>query len=159
MPCIHPSIEGVPRVSPPPQLGDQAQKEEAERTHRSNEPTTRTGKRPAQRRLDRLQWLCFDDRCNRLDALSCSSTLVSFFTRVQVSCADISPSCSHLMLDNSAGDIKAREDMDDQLKKRDIDVAVATKRCHLRQSKVGLPGYNALKEGNKKAPAAWAEAR
>ena len=46
-----------------------------------------------------------------------------------------------------------------QLKERDIDVAVATKRCHLRQSKVGLPGYNALKEGNKKAPAAWAEAR
>ena len=46
-----------------------------------------------------------------------------------------------------------------KLKERDIDVAVATKRCHLRQSKVGLPGYNALKEGNKKAPAAWAEAR
>ena len=46
-----------------------------------------------------------------------------------------------------------------QPKERDIDVAVATKRCHLRQSKVGLPGYNALKEGNKKAPAAWAEAR
>ena len=46
-----------------------------------------------------------------------------------------------------------------QSKERDIDVAVATKRCHLRQSKVGMPGYNALKEGNKKAPAAWAEAR
>ena len=61
-----------------------------------------------QRRLERLEWLCFDDNCNRLDALSCSSTLVSFFTRVQVSCADISPSCSHLMLDNSAGDIQGR---------------------------------------------------
>ena len=51
------------------------------------------------------------------------------------------------------------ERVDYQPKERDIDVAVATKRCHLRQSKVGLPGYNALKEGNKKAPAAWAEAR
>ena len=51
------------------------------------------------------------------------------------------------------------EDEGFQLKERDIDEAVATKRCHLRQSKVGLPGYNALKEGNKKAPAAWAEAR
>ena len=63
------------------------------------------------------------------------------------------------MLDNSAGDIKAREDVGNQLKKRDIDVAVATKRCHLRQSKVVLPGYNSLKEGNKKASAARAEAR
>ena len=73
--------------------------------------TTRTrakGRGRIQRRLERLEWLCFDDKCNRLDALSCSSTLVSFFTRVQVSCADISPSFSHLMLDNSAGDIKGR---------------------------------------------------
>ena len=61
-----------------------------------------------QRRLDRLEWLCFDDKCNRLDAFSCSSTLVSFFTRIHVSWADISPSCSHLMLDSSAGDIKSR---------------------------------------------------
>ena len=91
-----------------PQLGDQAHKKEDERKHQSNEPTIRTRKSPAQRRLDRLEWLCFDDRCNRLDALSCSSTLVSIFTKVQVSCADISPSCSHLMLDNSAGDIKGR---------------------------------------------------
>ena len=60
-----------------------------------------------QRRLDRLEWLCFDDKCNRLDALSCSSTLVSFFTRIHVSWADISPSGSHLMLDSSAGDIKS----------------------------------------------------
>ena len=51
------------------------------------------------------------------------------------------------------------QDVSFQFKEGDIDVAVATKRCHLRQSKVGLPGYNALKEGNKKAPAAWAEAR
>ena len=64
------------------------------------------GKRPVQLRLGRLEWLCFDDKCNKLDAFSCSSTLVSFFTKFQVSCADISPSCSHLMLDNSAGDIK-----------------------------------------------------
>ena len=63
------------------------------------------------------------------------------------------------MLDNSAGDIKAREDVDNQLKKRDIDVAVATKRCHLRQSEVGLFRYNILQGGNKKASAAWAEAR
>ena len=83
---------------------------------RTNNLTTfpSTTRRPAkgrgriQRRLERLEWLCFDDKCNRLDALSCSSTLVSFFTRVQVSCADISPSFSHLMLDNSAGDIKGR---------------------------------------------------
>ena len=61
------------------------------------------------------------------------------------------------MLDNSAGDIKGRRVF--QLKERDIDVAVATKRCHLKQSEVGLPGYNALQEGNKKASAAWAEAR
>ncbi|AHF63932.1 hypothetical protein Syncc8109_1575 [Synechococcus sp. WH 8109] len=61
-----------------------------------------------QRRLERLEWLCFDDKCNRLDALFCSSSLVSVFSRVQVSCADISPSCSHLMHDNSAGDIKGR---------------------------------------------------
>ena len=46
-----------------------------------------------------------------------------------------------------------------QPKERDIDVAVATKRCHLRQSKVGLRGYNDMQEGNKKASAAWAEAR
>ena len=51
------------------------------------------------------------------------------------------------------------EDLVFQPKERDINVAVATKRCHLRQSKVGLPGYNVLKEGNKKASAAWAEAR
>ena len=51
------------------------------------------------------------------------------------------------------------EDVGFQLKERDTDVAVATRRCHLRQSKVGLPGYNVLKEGNKKASAAWAEAR
>ena len=69
-------------------------------------PPSNGSKRPVQRRLGRLEWLCFDDKCNKLDALSCSSTLVSFFTRFQVSCADISPSCSHLMLDNSAGDIK-----------------------------------------------------
>ena len=49
--------------------------------------------------------------------------------------------------------------MNYQTKERDIDVAVATKRCHLRQSKVVLPGYNSLKEGNKKASAAGAEAR
>ena len=61
------------------------------------------------------------------------------------------------MLDNSAGDIQGRVAF--QLKERDIDVAVATKRCHLRQSEVGLPGYNVLQEGNKKASAAWAEAR
>ena len=75
-------------------------------------PSLKLGKRPVQRRLGRLdlEWLCFDDRCNKLDALSCSSTLVSFFTRFQVSCADISPSCSHLMLDNSAGDIKEKHD-------------------------------------------------
>ena len=81
---------------------------------RTNNLTTfpSTTRRPAkgrgriQRRLERLEWLCFEDKCNRLDALSCSSTLVSFLTRVQVSCADISPSFSHLMLDNSAGDIK-----------------------------------------------------
>ena len=38
-----------------------------------------------------------------------------------------------------------------QPKERDIDVAVATKRCHLRQSEVGLLGYNVLQEGNKKS--------
>ena len=73
----------------------------------ATKPRSKKGCR-IQRRLERLEWLCFDDKCNRLDALSCSSTLVSFFTSVQVSCADISPSCSHLMLDNSAGDIKGR---------------------------------------------------
>ena len=46
-----------------------------------------------------------------------------------------------------------------QPKERDIDVAVATKRCHLRQSEVGLFRYNFLQGGNKKASAAWAEAR
>ena len=38
--------------------------------------------------------------------------------------------------------------MDDeviQLKERGIDVAVATKRCHLRQSEYGLHGYNILR--------------
>ena len=46
-----------------------------------------------------------------------------------------------------------------QPKERDIDVAVATKRCHLRQSEIGLFRYNVLQGGNKKASAAWAEAR
>ena len=32
-----------------------------------------------------------------------------------------------------------------QLKERGIDVAVATKRCHLRQSEYGFPGYNILR--------------
>ena len=91
-----------------PQQRDQAPKQEVERKHQSNEPTMRTRKSPAQQRLDRLEWLCFDDRCNKFDALSCSSTLMSLLTRLHVSCADISPSCSHLMLDNSAGDIKGR---------------------------------------------------
>ena len=48
-----------------------------------------------------------------------------FFTRVQVSCADISPSFSHLMLDIQQE--TSREDVVFQLKERDIDVAVATK--------------------------------
>ena len=86
------------------------QQRESERTTSPTlSSTTRTrakGRGRIQRRLGRLEWLCFDDKCNKLDALSCSSTLVSFFTRFQVSCADISPSFSHLMLDNSAGDIK-----------------------------------------------------
>ena len=51
------------------------------------------------------------------------------------------------------------KNMNYQTKERDIDVAVATKRCHLRQSKVGLPGYNFLQQGNKKASAAGTEAR
>ena len=38
-----------------------------------------------------------------------------------------------------------------QPKERDIDVAVATKRCHLRQSEVGLFRYNFLQGGNKKS--------
>ena len=88
------------------------QRGESERTTSPTFPSTTRppaqGKGRIQRRLERLEWLCFDDKCNRLDALSCSSTLVSFYTRVQVSCADISPSFSHLMLDNSAGDIKGR---------------------------------------------------
>ena len=46
-----------------------------------------------------------------------------------------------------------------QLKERGIEVAVATKRCHLRQSEVGLPGYKVVQRDNKKASAAWAEAR
>ena len=49
-----------------------------------------------------------------------------------------------------------------QPKERGIDVAIATiatKRCHLRQSEVGLFRYNFLQEGNKKASAVWAEAR
>ena len=43
------------------------------------------------------------------------------------------------------------EDVGFQLKKRDIDVAVATKRCHLRQSEVGSHRHNILKKGNKKS--------
>ena len=61
------------------------------------------------------------------------------------------------MLDNSAGDIKGAHGF--KLKERGIDVAVATKRCHLRKSETGLFRYNFLQEGNKKASAAWAEAR
>ncbi|QNI81990.1 hypothetical protein SynRS9907_01142 [Synechococcus sp. RS9907] len=38
-----------------------------------------------------------------------------------------------------------------QLKEPDADVAVATRRCHLRQSEVGLPGYNDLQKGKKKS--------
>ena len=38
-----------------------------------------------------------------------------------------------------------------QPKERDIDVAVATKRCHLRQSEVGSHRHNILKKGNKKS--------
>ena len=119
-PAGHPSDEGVVKAAPSPQKEDSTrsktpsnlcrQQRKSERTTSPTFPsTTRTrakGRGRIQRRLDRFEWMCFDDKCNRLDALSCSSTLVSVFTRVQVSCADISPSCSHLMLDNSAGDIK-----------------------------------------------------
>ena len=121
-PAGHPSNEGVFKASPSlkrkTQLGARrlptfADNNESERTTSPTFPsTTRTrgkGRGRIQRRLDRFEWMCFDDKCNRLDALSCSSTLVSVFTRVQVSCADISPSCSHLMLDNSAGDIKGTQ--------------------------------------------------
>ena len=61
------------------------------------------------------------------------------------------------MLDKSAGESKG--DGPFQLEERGVGVAVATKRCHLRQSEVGLLGYNFLQVGNKKASAAWAEAR
>ena len=56
----------------------------------ATKPRSKKGCR-IQRRLECLEWLCFDDKCNRLDALSCSSTSVNLFTRVQVSCAEIFP--------------------------------------------------------------------
>ena len=119
---LRPRTAPLSRLPPPPehngpslrlgsvQGGTLPQRGESERItsprfHQQPDRLQKEGGR-IQRRLERLEWLCFDDKCNRLDALSCSSTLVSFFTRVQVSCADISPSFSHLMLDNSAGDIK-----------------------------------------------------
>ena len=105
-PTIHPSDEGVFKAAPSLKGGSQNEQPHP-RFHQQPDRLQKEGGR-IQRRLERLEWLCFDDKCNRFDALSCSSTLVSFFTRVQVSCADISPSCSHLMLDNSAGDIKGR---------------------------------------------------
>ena len=71
--------------------------------------------------------------------------------------ADISPSCSHLVLDKSAGTSKEHATL--QLQVSVVVVAVASKLCHLRQSEVGLLGYNFLQWVNKKAPAAWAEAR
>ena len=120
---VHPSDEGVFRAAPSLKGGSQNEQPHP-RFHQQPDRLKKEGGR-IQRRLERLEWLCLDDKCNRFDALSCSSTLVSFFTRVQVSCADISPSFSHLMLDNSAGDIKGRCGF--QLKERDIDVAVATK--------------------------------
>ena len=94
-----------------------------------------------QRRLDRLEWLCFDDKCNRLDALSCSSTLVSFFTRIHVSWADISPSCSHLMLDSSAGDIKSCLG-GNKLRKQAWWQPTKSDTCHLRKLEIGLPRYS-----------------
>ena len=116
---VHPTDEGVLKAAPSVKGRSHSEQDAFQtllttagiRTNTSPTfpSTTRTrakGRGRIQRRLDRFEWMCFDDKCNRLDALSCSSTLVSFFTRFQVSCADISPSCSHLMLDNSAGDIK-----------------------------------------------------
>ena len=96
-----------------------------------------------QRRLDRLEWLCFDDKCNRLDALSCSSSLVSFFTRIQVSWADISPSGSHLMLDSSAGDIKSSLG-GQQAKEPSLVATGKPDPCHLRKLEIGLRGYSFL---------------
>ena len=69
------------------------QQRESERTtsstFRSTTSTPAKGRSRIQRRLERLEWMYFEDKCNRLDALYCSSTLVSVFTRVLVSCADI----------------------------------------------------------------------
>ena len=45
-----------------------------------------------------------------------------------------------------------------QSDERCFGVAIATKRCQLRQSEVGLFRYNVLQEDNKKASATWAEA-
>ena len=48
-------------------------------------------------------------------------------------------SCSTIRQETS------RKDEVGQLKKRGVDVAVATKRGHLRQSEYGFPGYNILR--------------
>ena len=55
-----------------------------------------------------LAWLCLEDRWRRFEALPSSSTLVSLFTRLQMSCGDISPSLLHLILENSAGAINSK---------------------------------------------------
>ena len=48
---------------------------------------------------------CLEERCNRFDALVCSSTLVSRLTRFQVSREDSSPSSPHLSDESSVGDM------------------------------------------------------
>ena len=100
-----------------------------------NEQTICQRSSQIQRRLERLEWLCFDDKCNKLDTLSCSFRLVGVFTSVQVSCAQtfhhLAPiRCSTIQQETS------REDVVFQLKERGFDVAFATKRCHSRQSEV-----------------------
>ena len=52
-----------------------------------------------------LECLCFEERWSKAEARCSSSTFVSCRTRFQVSCADISPSSSHLRLERSAAGI------------------------------------------------------
>ena len=79
----HPSDEGVFKAAPSLKGGSQNEQPHP-RFHQQSDRLQKEGGR-IQRRLERLEWLCFEDKCNRLDALSSSSTLVSFLTRVQVS--------------------------------------------------------------------------
>ena len=86
-----------------------------------------------------FEWLCFEERCSRLDAFSSSSTFDSFLTRLNVSCGDISPSGSHFSDDSSEGDIWYKDF--GQCKRTPLQLVRPVNKTNLYSSGRCLSGY------------------